>query len=111
MENGAEFAPAGTRTEAGTDATAAFELDRLTVAPPAGAGPLSTTCAGLVWTLLKLSVVATAPELGSTIRPLSSTTSKFGPNTWPSVCRVVSFQRESGAPVRYQDEPLSANRA
>jgi len=39
----AELAPCGTTTEAGTVAAAVFELDRATVIPPAGAGPLRVT--------------------------------------------------------------------
>ena len=35
--------PAATVIEAGTEATAELELDKLTTAPPAGAGPFNTT--------------------------------------------------------------------
>ena len=44
MGNAAELAPAFTRTLAGTCALA-FELDRVMVTPPAGAGPLRATVA------------------------------------------------------------------
>ena len=106
----ADAAPPGTNTEGGTDATAAFELAKLTVTPLPVAGPVNVTCPLVRFTASPLSVTAvlTAPEFGSTIRPLSSTASRLDPSTYPSVCSEVSFQRESGVPVRYHDEPLSA---
>src|SRR3954466_2318998 len=52
-----------------------------------------------------------APESGATISPLSSTASRLEPSTKPSWCSVVSFQRESGAPLRNHDDPLSASSA
>lgn len=39
---------------------------------------------------------------------LVSTTSKFEPETWPSVCSWSFDQPRFGAPVMYQSEPLSA---
>jgi hypothetical protein len=41
----AEVEPAGMVTLAGMEATAVFELERLTRAPPAGAGPFSVAVA------------------------------------------------------------------
>src|SRR5689334_3185940 len=48
------------------------------------------------------------PESGVIIRPETSTTSKSEPWILPRLCRSSLFQRESGAPERYQAEPLSA---
>ena len=43
MENVAVVAPPGTVTDAGTWAAVALLLNRVTTAPPSGAGPLSVT--------------------------------------------------------------------
>jgi hypothetical protein len=43
IENGALVEPCGIATDEGTDATAGSELVRVTIAPPAGAGPFSDT--------------------------------------------------------------------
>ena len=45
----AVVAPAATRTEAGTVATPVLLLDRVTTAPPAGAGPVNVTLPVEVW--------------------------------------------------------------
>jgi hypothetical protein len=45
----AEAEPAGIVRLAGIEATVAFELDRVTMAPPAGAGPLSVRVATLLF--------------------------------------------------------------
>lgn len=49
------------------------------------------------------------PELGSTINGETSTASKFDPVIPVKAWRSSLFQRESGAPEMYQDEPLSAS--
>ena len=49
-----------------------------------------------------------AAESGLTIREDTSTASKLDPATWSSSLRTSLFQRESGAPEMYQEEPLSA---
>src|SRR5437868_13691557 len=48
------------------------------------------------------------PESGVIISPETSTTSKSEPWTRPRSCNSSLFQRESGAPERNQEEPLSA---
>src|SRR6185295_9941592 len=48
------------------------------------------------------------PESGVIMRPETSTTSKSEPWILPRLCKSSLFQRESGAPERYQAEPLSA---
>src|SRR5262245_9437934 len=50
-----------------------------------------------------------APEFGSMRSTVASTASKFEPRSWPSVCRLSSFQRGSGLPEMYQADPLSAS--
>jgi hypothetical protein len=43
VKPGESVAPAGTVTDAGTEAIAGWELVRLTIAPPAGAGAFNRT--------------------------------------------------------------------
>ena len=50
-----------------------------------------------------------APEFGSTISVVASTASKFDPVMVVKTCRSSLFQRESGAPEMYHDDPLSAS--
>ena len=52
--------------------------------------------------------VFTAPEFGSTISEDSSTASKSEPCSDERLWRSLSFQRLSGAPLTYQELPLSA---
>lgn len=60
----AEVALAATVTLVGTVATAAFEVVRLTVAPPAGAGPESVT--------VPLRLAPPTAVVGETVRPASA---------------------------------------
>lgn len=71
--------------------------------------PFTTTLAVTGDTATVTPVLCFAcPELGSIISPDTSTTSKFAPVTFPRLCRSSSFQRVSGAPEMYHDDPLSA---
>src|ERR1700733_3146269 len=48
------------------------------------------------------------PESAEIISPETSTASKSDPWILPRLCKSSLLQRESGAPERYQAEPLSA---
>ncbi len=61
--NGAETAPAGTVTDAGTEASEGAELERLTTAPPAGAGEGRTT-----WLATEFATPTIVVGTSSTVR-------------------------------------------
>src|ERR1700693_5143343 len=55
------------------------------------------------------AVVRTLAEVTLTINDEASTASKLAPVICVSAWRSSLFQRSSGAPLRYQEEPLSAS--
>jgi len=88
-------APAGTVTLAGTEATAALLLERVTVAPPARAGPLSVTVPveGLVpVTLAGASASETRAAVGAA-EPSAQNSKKLNDQPLPSPTLVVTRRK------------------
>src|SRR5437899_12551771 len=83
----AVLAPAATRTLAGTVAAAVLLLERVTVAPPVGAAPLSVT--------VPVDVLPPMTVVGLRLRLLSA-----GAVAARTVVEVAAYPKEFGAPRR-----------
>jgi len=102
----AEAEPAGIVTLAGMEATAAFELDNVTAAPPAGAGPLSVAVAvelfpptGFVGLRAKVTRVGTAVTVSVAVFVTPRKAVEIVTFVFPATAEVVTVNVAVFAPA------------